>query len=243
MNKLLILFIIFIAILLIIFTLLTMWKNKTAAPKSLAPIPIMTSFPPTPPPSTPMTKELSIIAVDPTDNSANRPLDQKIKITFNRNFSADEIDFRWAPTVNYSTQIDNQTLTATPQAQLTPGITYAFYVVFKQTNQPSKLYRFTTAGEKPTTLPDTFPSGAAKQAEDYNRQNYPDIFLANKLPYSTVDFEAVKAGFKQGTPEGRFYFTVTLKGDTVSSKNAFISWLKSLGLTDIQIQGLDIEYQ
>ncbi|MCL5439143.1 MAG: hypothetical protein M1268_04105 [Patescibacteria group bacterium] len=83
----------------------------------------------------------------------------------------------------------------------------------------------------------------ATEEENFQRKNHPDVFLSNKTPYSTANFSIVNPGFKS-LPNGHYYFTITLMGTNKElSKTEFINWLLSLGLTNNQIQNLDITYQ
>jgi len=93
----------------------------------------------------------------------------------------------------------------------------------------------------PTFLPDTQPTGAAQDEKKFQLQNSPDVFLSNQTPYSTKSF-SVTSDFKT-QPTGHFYFIVTLKSkDSAQDKISFLNWLKSLGLSDNQINALDVTY-
>lgn len=97
------------------------------------------------------------------------------------------------------------------------------------------------AGISPTFLPDTQPEGGVETDEMYMRTYTPDVYLANKTPFTGITFSVTRT-FKT-TPGEHFGFIVTAKGNSSSYKSDTISWLKSLGLTDSQIRALDIEYR
>lgn len=77
--------------------------------------------------------------------------------------------------------------------------------------------------------------------EENVRKTDPDIYLANRLPYSTSTFSMTKfTNWKTGAT----YFIVSLRGsDSIKSREDAISWMRSLRLTDSQIQSLSISYQ
>lgn len=91
----------------------------------------------------------------------------------------------------------------------------------------------------PTPLPPANQDHAADLNNQYNMTNQPDIFLSNKTPYDTTDF-SVTSDFAS-SPTQHFFFTVTAKN--AHAQQAFLTWLHSLGLTDGQIQILDVRYQ
>lgn len=78
-----------------------------------------------------------------------------------------------------------------------------------------------------------------KNAEDFNKTNHPDVYVANKTPYETTDF-SVTSRFVPGYPEGHYGFSVTQ--NTANAQKAFVAWLHSLGLSDEMINTLDIIY-
>lgn len=77
--------------------------------------------------------------------------------------------------------------------------------------------------------------------QNFQKQNHPDVYLSNMTPYESDSFN-IYSDFKT-EPSGHFYFLVYLnKNDVNSARNQFIAWIKKSGLTEAQIQGLDIQY-
>lgn len=78
--------------------------------------------------------------------------------------------------------------------------------------------------------------------EEWSRNNYPDMFLWNNVQNNrpkTDDFAIIHISSRPG-----YLFIVTLKeADPHRSREAAISWFRSLGLSDQQIQSLPISYQ
>ncbi|MBI2616528.1 hypothetical protein HYW55_00140 [Candidatus Gottesmanbacteria bacterium] len=93
----------------------------------------------------------------------------------------------------------------------------------------------------PTLLPDTQPQGAEKTDELYMRTYTPDIYLANKTPYTGLTFSITRT-FKT-EPVEHFAFIVTRTGNAQSFQVDAVSWIRSQGLTQKQIDALDIEYR
>jgi hypothetical protein len=76
---------------------------------------------------------------------------------------------------------------------------------------------------------------------NFQKQKHSDIFLSNLTPYESNMFK-IYSDYKT-EPTGHFYFLVYLdKNDTTTARTQFSTWLKSNGLTDTQIQSLDIQY-
>lgn len=182
---------------------------------------------------------LTIVSTQPADRATNIGVEEKIIVTFNRKPEADEVSFSISPDVYYFMEIQENKLLAIPQEKYSAGTQYTFAVKYKNPPYTSKTYSFTTIGPTQTTLPDTYPSGAREIEENFQRLNHPDVFLSNKTPYKTNTF-SVSSRFVS-VPIGHYAFTVTA-ANVEQAKKEVQSWLKSLELTDTQIQTLDIEY-
>lgn len=190
---------------------------------------------------TPIQSNLTVISTTPADGAKNLPVNEKITVTFNRNFAATEVDFSLLPTLLFATEIKDKNLIVTPQKPYEPGMTYTFVVRFPNSTILPRTYSFTTTGPTQQFLPDTQPSGAFEREENFQRENNPDVFLSNQTPFENEYFSVISE-FKTA-PSGHFAFQVTSKvQDTTLSKTEFTAWLKSLGLTDAQIATLDIQY-
>lgn len=93
----------------------------------------------------------------------------------------------------------------------------------------------------PTPLPAALQDHTADQENTYNRQNQPDIFLSNNVPYENADF-SITSDFSDTTQ--KFFFIIHLKtADQQQGQAAVTTWLRSLGLQDSQIAQLDLRYQ
>jgi len=179
---------------------------------------------------------LRIIKTDPVNNQTNIPLDQKITISFNNPFSLSHIIFSINPSVTYTTAINGNDLVITPYATYSTGTTYNYSIQFVGT-QSMQTFSFTT-----TALVVTSPDDTSQVADTFNKTHYPDVFVYNRMPFQTTDFSAT--GSFTSSPTEHYYTTVALnQTNPDQSKQAFVNWLKSLGLTDDQIQILDIRYQ
>ena len=186
-------------------------------------------------------KPLDIISTQPEDKAKDVSLSDDIIISFNRLLSSSEIIFEISPNLSYSTVINGNSLVIKHAQPFSPGVIYTYIIRYRYLNQAPRTRSFTIIGPTQTNPPNTAPTGLFEEQDRVQREKHPDIFLANQTPYFTDDF-SVSSDFKK-TPIDHFYFIVTVKGeDKTAAKNNFIVWLKSLGLTDSQIQGLDITY-
>lgn len=235
MNKIILLVlglsIIFLTLLLIVTSRgKPVWKNPVLFFRPSPSAPIVSDLPSTP---------LSIVSVLPENGATNVSPDQQVHIVFSRPLSLNEVYISFGPGVVFKTNVNGDTVTIVPQSPLVAGLTYKLLVKFNKTGQLSNQYQFTVAGDPPATLPDTQPPGAAQQSEEYNRQNHPDIYLVNKAPIKQASFDLYKGSLKP-TPKEHYSFVMTSKADPASSKSDFFAELKSLGLSQDQINSLDI---
>lgn len=237
MNRI-ILLILTLGIILLLLIMVISFSSQKKSPIKI-PIPIFNPSPTARPISRLPKTPLFITQVIPEDNSTNIPPDQQIQITFNKALDLNEVYISFGPGVIFKTVPNNNTIVLIPESPLTSGLTYRLLVKFNRTGDLSKQYQFTVAGTPPSTLPDTQPPGAAKQSEDFNRQNHPDLFLANKTPIKQAGFDFYKGTLKI-TPQEHYSFVAV--GKTDSAKSDLSTYLTSLGLTQDQISPLDITY-
>lgn len=237
MNKLVILIIGILVIAIIISLLVLNFFGR----KPVQPTPTLSPSPPTATPiqtSIPI-QPLTINSSYPANNTQDFPPNATLSFTFNRNIDTDVMSVTFNPAVQFNQTIASDLLLIKPKTELKPSTIYSVVVLGKDM-AVSYTIQFQTAAQNPK---DTSPTAEGiKQIEDTLRKAQPpNAYLANKLPYSTSDFSATSAN---RPTTNNLYFIVVLQGtDKVSAKNAFLDWLRSLQLTDTQIQGLDIEYQ
>lgn len=186
--------------------------------------------------------ELDVVSVTPKDGAQAVNINTSIRITFSRNLKEGEIDFSMGPDAIYSQEIKDNVLIITPWEPLAEGTLYTYSVNFENDNQKVRLYRFVTEGTLSEILPDTRSNDFIEEIEEKERVNHPDIYITNRTPYEDSTF-AITSDFEQKTP-AHYYFIVTSKinnPDTV--EQAVDAWLQLQGLTEEQINGLDIRYQ
>ncbi|OGG06245.1 hypothetical protein A3D05_03720 [Candidatus Gottesmanbacteria bacterium RIFCSPHIGHO2_02_FULL_40_24] len=177
-----------------------------------------------------------IISVFPPDETQNIPLETSLTITFDQPVKKEVIEFSSNPAFPYEMGIKDNQLEITPKSVLEEGTKYTYIVKYKNYSLPSATYSFTTAGSL-QNIPDTMPEGAAEAERLFQRENHPDVYLANFTPYDSGSF-SVQSEFLSDT--NLFRFTVIQK--TSAAKDDFTNWLKSLQLSDQQIGTLDISY-
>lgn len=179
-----------------------------------------------------------IIAVNPADQEKNVSLKSKIEITLNSEIENGRVQFFIDPKVPFSMAVNGNFITITPEINFQPGTKYTYILRFAGQTLPSRTYAFFSTGSI-TNIPDTRPIEGEKQQAEFQRENHPDVFLSNNVPYQTAAF-SVESEFAS-SPVGHFRFTVTQK--STAGKNDFLSWLQSLELTEDQITNLDIIYE
>ena len=198
---------------------------------------------PTPPmTATPIVKDPRVLSVDPPHMAANIPVTQVITVTFDRPLLDNELTVVMLPNTERTVKGTGSIMTITPKTAWDAGMNYRYSLAHPEFNDQLYGYNFTTAGPTPEFLPDTQPSGFLEQEEEYHRQNLPDVYVANKVPYATSDFSITSDYRKE--PTGHFYFIVEpgLGKTSEETKLRVREWLRSIRLTDEQINNLDIVY-
>lgn len=181
----------------------------------------------------------TIVSSSISDGQTNVPLDEIISIKFNRIIDADSVSINILPTTNYTFEVAGDTVIITPDS-LAPSTLYSLSMSYAPTNEFMASFAFTTLGPTPTFLPDTRPSGEPENTDELLLRTRPDVYLSNNLPYTNTSF-SVDYEFAAGPPS-HFAFNVTLLGDKNVSREDFLAWVRSKGLTDSQIGSLDITY-
>lgn len=187
-------------------------------------------------------KPLIVISSTPTDQAKNIPLDSQIAITFNKTPKKAQVRFTIQPKAEGEVEISNNTYIFKPNSQLSKSTSYLVTLGLLD-QKPTGVHAFIFQTEGPELdIPSTREAEDFEQKQlDFQRENSPDVFLVNKVPYSEAGF-SITSSFTE-SPTQHFYFNVTLKGsDKNQSKESFQGWLGSLGLTSSQIDKLDIRY-
>ena len=226
-TLLLIIGLVLLALLVITSSIFISKKNRQK-PSSFIPIPSPVRI------QTEQNIPLQIITTNPTDKQVAVPISQIITITFNKPVSAKDISFTIEPNTSYLTTITKNQLFISFSPPLLQSTTYTI----KFNNLPIRnTYTFTTANANAIKTNDN----ASESLTIWSRAYKPDLYIYNQLPHDTSDY-SITGSMTQIKPY-HFYFNVSLLGTNKDqSKQAFVSWLQSLGLTDTQIQGLDIRY-
>jgi hypothetical protein len=179
-----------------------------------------------------------IKGVSPLDQSQNVSLNTEVVITFSKNVFEKDFSFWIAPDVPYSKTLNENTLTITPNSPLSSDTIYSFGLKFPDGNY-SNTYTFSTVGTG--IVNNSNYDNYSQTTSSFEKQNNPDIFLSNQMPYSTDTFYANSA---YSDTQSHYYFVVFMLGsDNNKSKLDFINWVKTFGLTDNQVAKLDIRYQ
>jgi hypothetical protein len=188
-------------------------------------------------------QQYTIVSTNPSQGQTNVARTQPITLTFNQTVETIP-HFSLLPSVQYSMVARGNTVTITPTNSFEVGQMYSLVVTLPRPTQGNDtLYQlvFTIAGPTPTLAPDTTDQNLFKNDDESTKNARPDVFLSNYTPYTSSTF-SVASDYKTD-PTGHFFFTVTIHGDQNSGRADLTNWMKSLGLTDSQIQSLDITYQ
>ncbi|NTU72823.1 Ig-like domain-containing protein [Candidatus Roizmanbacteria bacterium] len=186
---------------------------------------------------------LKVLSSVPQDNAINVPNNfTAITMTFNKLFNLSDFSIKIIPSIKYSASDSDKKLTLKLIEPLKSSTQYIVRINFKSPHSIPYIFSFTTIGPTPTLVPDTSSQEAAQEEDQFQLKYHPDVYVSNQVPYETNDFK-ITTEFKS-SPRGHFAFTVLLKNtDMEKSKVALFTWLKSLGLQDIDIKSLDIIYQ
>lgn len=239
-KKIIIILAVVVSVLLIAFVILNVRRNEsvTDVTEEIKTLPTGIIAPT----NTLQNNELDVVSVTPKDGAQAVNINTSIRITFSRNFKEDEIDFSIGPDAIYSQEIKDNVLIIKPWKPLAEGTLYTYSINFPRDNQKVRLYRFVTEGTLSEVLPDTRSNDLVAEIEEKERINHPDIYITNRTPYEDTTF-AIKSDFEPKTP-AHYYFIVTSKNnDSDTVEQAVDAWLQLQGLTEEQINGLDIRYQ
>ncbi len=110
----------------------------------------------------------------------------------------------------------------------------------------------TIDGNKGTTIPSITevpqqngpadPIDIDEEVDQGQKQDYPDIYIYNKVPFENQYFHIEGKMRPEGSPD--FSFIVVIKNqDRALAESKLNEWLIELGLTPSQIAGLLIEYR
>lgn len=183
-------------------------------------------------------KVRTLMAGSPINGATSSDIPTAIALIFDQPVQAADISFSVTPNFSYDTKATGNILTISPKQALLPGTSYFFVLRLYKPDGSLNLtnYSFTTPGQQLTPT----PSSSGVVLDQYNQQlllSAPDVYVANQLPYQTLTFSA------SATLSGNHYLFTILGKDTVVEKNDFSTWLKSIGLSDTQIQTLKTSYQ
>ena len=234
---------ILIAALIILIIFVVIIYIRAFSKKERQPVPAITPRLTQIPTQVPKYEAYSITSLVPSDGAINIPLDQPLIVTFNKSVKDEPLILAIDPKFEYQTEVSGSSITFIPNTQLSPGTRYTYALLL--TNYPDLLrrtYTFTTIGPTTAFLPETQSEEGIKAEEEYNRLNFPDIYLKYKTPLSSATF-SVKSNLRS-LPKEHYYFIVTLIGfDKEKEKNDFLSWVKDQGLTQQQIDSLDFDFR
>lgn len=222
-----------LACVLLLFLLFTGKKSSLVEPP-IIPTPTPVTY------STPFSQgSVAVDSVSPRPGSTV-PANQQIVIALDSSVNPKDVTVTLYPNSSFTTKISGNNLIIIPSQPLAPGTTYSYSLTSQATPGAPTTASFTVEGPTPTPAGPNTAVGAKNERDSYLLANNPGAFLANQLPYSSNDF-SISATLKQS---GGYHFSITiLNTDKAVGRSAFINWLRSLGLSDIQINSLDITYQ
>ncbi len=190
----------------------------------------------------PETAPLSLVSTSPNNGAEAVGLDTNIELRFNRTPRASELTISLVENLteqkSYRTRIIDNKLVVIPDTPLAESSVYRVTVRraadLELIGEVSFLTLTTTVRE------DTRPVELVTQIEERSREERPDIYLANKMPYDSADFRMDL----EIDEVGNFTFVVTSNKYTGGLLvNRVNQWLQSIGLTVEQIEDLEFAYR
>lgn len=178
-----------------------------------------------------------ILSTFPSDKEENSPTNTPIRITFQKNAVLLLNSITITPSLDYLQTGSEDNVYLTPKNGLKANTRYTIQVYFKNTKDS---YTFSFKTGKITVGSPGPDASAYEQYENSVREKAPDGFLSNKVPHKEYGFSITSfydEKYKQ------FSFAVVLLGENKEkSKSDLQKWLKSLKLTDQQIDSLHFVY-
>lgn len=225
----------------VIIILLAGYKNSVVTPLVTFPTPTPVTapvFPGGPTTTTNSTTKVKLVSSNPPNGGHISPT-QPLIFTFNQPVATESVSFSLFPEVDYTLSSRLNSLLVTPVTPYYQDIIYSYTIstldgdiitsgTFSSGTSPSPVQPL--RGDYPNT---------DSLADADQRQNFPDIYLAEFVPYDGNTF-AVSDDFS-ASPSGHYVFTVTQR--VSGAKNDFLSWLKKINMTQDQINKLEVSYQ
>lgn len=176
----------------------------------------------------------------PQNNATNVKINAPINVHFTKNVDLSGASITFNPPIKFQTYYNNQNLDIILTDHLQTNTSYHLNISIPADNFSYDL-SFTTGSD---AVIGTEPGIAEVQSyENSVRQSNPSLYLSNKVPFSNDLFVITLGPFKT-VPNSHYSFYVSFKGGNhQASRDSLKGWLESLGLTDSQIESLDIAYQ
>lgn len=182
-------------------------------------------------------QKIQVTHIQPADASTNNPIFVTIKATFNQDITSQNITFSILPPTPFTLEKIGTIATITFSKPLQQASQY-FYSFNLNNIEILPAFSLTTEGQGKIKIPDTSVNPAGRALE-YQRMHDPETYLQNYSPHETSAF-----AFNFSFEGSHIYFTVTSKKVTKDdAKQQFFTWIQSIGLTQQQLQTLDIRYQ
>jgi hypothetical protein len=178
----------------------------------------------------------------PRDRAENVSTDTtSVRIQLSEPVDQASLEIFFAPDIDFGYVVNNNTIIITFITPLQESTIYSYTL---KDNNLGVFYTgsFTTEGPPIAYYPDTRPDGFFEEEAAYLRENRPDVYLSNNVPYESETF-SIQSRMIEGATT-RFVFDVRPKAATTQQvRNDLNNWLKQLQLTDEQISQLEITIQ
>ena len=175
-----------------------------------------------------------IITTAPKDKTVGVTLNQAINITFDKQVHISDFTVSFSPPIGITITTQNTNATILPNYNFLPGTTYTMFITVDKTVQT---LTFTTV----SPIINASIDNARSIQDTTTQQNYPDVYVSNRVPYSNSSF-TISSDFTS-LPQEHYFFNVVLLGKKDEAKKNFVQWLLSIGLTLDQINILDVRFQ
>ena len=230
MKRLIILMSIFVVILIVLIISLVVSRSYEEPPVSPTPTLV------------PGVDPLRVVSTVPRDESENIPVTQQIELAFNEPFTLSEITILVSPDTKITTSVENNTLTIVPDPSWQESTAYRITIRYPDVNKLPDSIGFITEGGGEITYPDTAPDPTSiAESEQFVLRERPDIFLKNNTPYVEESFSII-SDYDSDTQKFVFLVEIAEGISEEEGRGSAEAWMKSIGLSQSQINSLSVEY-
>ena len=185
-----------------------------------------------------------VLSSSPSDGQQQVPISTKsltLQLQGTPIQKSEDVIIRIDPPTQFSYRAKDGRVQITFLENLQEGITYSYSISVNEGTP--YIASFKTAGIGPTAKPGIEPPGFYEEQMAQQKENNPDIYISNLVPYESATFE-IESSFVE-SPAEHFEFVVTRKGSSSQTQvtSDVKKWMLDQGITEAQFSSLDIVYK